>query len=161
MCVASMTRVLIRGAAAGAAGTTALNAVTYADMVLSGRRASTTPERTVEQLAAGLGLSIPGRGERRSNRVSALGALGGLLTGVGAGAALAVVHATGLRRGPLAGGVIATVGALVAGNGPMIALRVTDPRHWSAADWASDVIPHLAYGVVTGWVLENLGRGGT
>jgi len=26
---------------------------------------------------------------------------------------------------------------------------VTDPRTWSAADWISDLLPHLAYGVVT------------
>jgi len=32
----------------------------------------------------------------------------------------------------------------------------SDPRSWAAADWASDVVPHLAYGVVTAWVLEGL-----
>ena len=37
---------LLRGAAAGAAGSTALNAVTYLDMVVRGRGTSSTPERT-------------------------------------------------------------------------------------------------------------------
>ena len=38
---------MLRGAAAGAAGTTALNVVTYLDMAVRGRPASSTPERTV------------------------------------------------------------------------------------------------------------------
>lgn len=153
----SMMRMVGRGAAAGAAGTTALNAVTYVDMVVRGRPPSSTPDRTVEEVAARVGVSIPGRGTRRSNRVSALGALGGLLTGVGSGIGLAVVLAAGPRRNPLAVGGIATVAALLGGNGPMIALGVSDPRDWSAADWVADLAPHLAYGAVTGWVLARLG----
>ena len=35
------------GAAAGAAGTTALNFLTYVDMAVRGRPASSTPEKTV------------------------------------------------------------------------------------------------------------------
>jgi hypothetical protein len=34
-------------------------------------------------------------------------------------------------------------------NGPMTALRVTDPRSWVAAATGADVVPHLAYGLVT------------
>ena len=34
-------------------------------------------------------------------------------------------------------------------DGPLMALGVSDPRTWSAADWASDAAPHLAYGLVT------------
>ena len=30
-----------------------------------------------------------------------------------------------------------------AGN---VALGLTDPREWSASDWLSDLVPHLAYG---------------
>ncbi|HEV7623003.1 MAG TPA: hypothetical protein VGO26_02625 [Amnibacterium sp.] len=39
------------GSAAGADGTTALNAVAYLDMVLRARPASSTPETSVERLA--------------------------------------------------------------------------------------------------------------
>jgi hypothetical protein len=42
-----MLKHILRGVAAGAAGTTALNAVTYLDMVLRGRGASSTPEESV------------------------------------------------------------------------------------------------------------------
>jgi hypothetical protein len=46
-----MVREMLRGAAAGAAGTTVLNAVTYVDMALRARPASSTPERTVDTIA--------------------------------------------------------------------------------------------------------------
>ncbi len=47
----------------------------------------------------------------------------------------------------------ATAAVLVAGNGPMTALGITDPRTWNANSWATDVVPHLAHGVVTAHVL--------
>ena len=50
---------LIKGAMAGLAGTTALNAATYLDMVWRGRPASSTPEQVVEELAKRSGRAIP------------------------------------------------------------------------------------------------------
>jgi hypothetical protein len=41
-------------------------------------------------------------------------------------------------------------------NVPMTALGVTDPRSWGAAGWISDVVPHLAYGLVTAAVAKRL-----
>jgi hypothetical protein len=38
----------------------------------------------------------------------------------------------------------------------MSALDVTHPSEWSAADWASDVVPHLAYGLVVATTLNAL-----
>jgi len=147
---------LLAGAAAGAAGTTALNAATYLDMVWRGRPASSTPEDTVEKLAARSPLTIPGDSDTRPNRVSGLGALTGILAGVGAGAVLGVAQAAGWRPRLLPGAAVAGAAALLAGNGPMTVLGVTDPRSWSAADWISDVLPHLAYGTVAAAVLNRL-----
>lgn len=147
---------LLAGAAAGAAGTTALNAVTYLDMVWRGRPASSTPEDTVEKLAARTPLTIPGDPDTRPNRVSGLGALTGILAGVGAGALLGVMRAAGWRPGLLPSTAVAGTAALLAGNGPMTVLGVTDPRSWSVADWVSDVLPHLAYGAVAAAVLNRL-----
>lgn len=144
------------GIVAGAAGTTALNAVTYLDMVLRGRPTSSTPEDTVETISRQSSLPILGDPQKRSNRVSGLGPLMGLLGGVGTGAGLGVAHSVGCCPGPVGSGLAATVGALVGGNGPMAALGVTDPRTWAAQDWVSDVVPHLAYGVVTAYVLRRL-----
>jgi hypothetical protein len=139
---------LVRGAAAGAAGTTALNAVTYLDMVTRGRPSSSTPERTVEQLAARTGVHIPGDGTTRQNRVNGLGPLTGIAAGVGIGALVGLARALGYRSRPLVGTGLITAGVLVATNGPMTVLGVTDPRTWSAVDWISDVVPHLAYSAV-------------
>lgn len=147
---------LLIGAAAGAAGTTALNAVTYLDMVARARPVSSTPQDTVERLSEKVHIPIPGRGEARENRVAGLGPLAGLAAGVGVGALLGLAYSAGWRPGPVVGGVVATVGALVGGNGPMAVLGVTDPRTWAAEDWVSDIIPHLAYGAVTAGVLRGL-----
>lgn len=143
----------LRGAAAGAAGTTALNAVTYLDMTARARATSSTPEDTVDALAEKAGLTIPGSSEQRGNRLTSLGALTGIAAGVGVGALLGVARATGWRPRTTRTALVATMGALLAGNAPMTLLGVTDPRTWAAADWAADIVPHLAYGAVTAWTL--------
>jgi hypothetical protein len=139
---------MLRGAAAGAAGTTALNAVTYLDMTVRGRGTSSTPEDTVEKLAATAHVQIPGQGETRQNRVQGLGPLMGLAAGIGVGVLGGLARAAGYRSATPVGITLTTLGVLVVANGPMTALGVTDPRTWSATDWASDLVPHLAYGVV-------------
>ncbi len=144
----------LRGAAAGAAGSTALNAVTYLDMVGRGRAASSTPERTVEELTQRAHVAIPGDEETRQNRVQGLGPITGLVAGIGVGVLIGLARASGFRSQPLVGTLLTTLGVLVASNGPMTALGITDPRTWSATDWASDVVPHLAYGVVVTTTLE-------
>lgn len=152
----SVTGGLLRGATAGAAGTTALNVMTYADMALRGRPASSTPEQTVERLSEAAHLPIPGSDTTRSNRVAGLGPLAGITAGVGIGAALGLCRAVGWRPGLAASTVTAAVAAMAAGSAPMTALRITDPRQWSAVDWLSDIVPHAAYGMLTAWALERL-----
>ncbi|MDI3313360.1 MAG: hypothetical protein QJR12_03450 [Mycobacterium sp.] len=147
------------GAAAGAAGTTALNVITYADMAVRGRPASTTPERTVDALAKLVHLTIPGTGDVQANRISGLGALTGYTAGIGIGVLLGLAYGLGWRPGPLVATLVATGGALIGTNGPMIALGVTDPRTWGAVGWISDVVPHFGYGLVTALVLHHLDRG--
>jgi hypothetical protein len=149
---------LLRGAAAGAAGTTALNAVTYLDMAVRGRGTSSTPQDTVENLAERAHLRIPGGDEARSNRLQGLGSLMGLLTGVGVGTAAGLARATGYHPGRVAGTAVTTLGALVTANGPMTALGITDPRGWSATDWLSDVLPHVAFGLVVATTMDAFDR---
>ena len=148
----------LRGAAAGAAGTTALNAVTYLDMTVRGRPSSATPERTVEKLAEKAHVPIPGDGDRRQNRLQGLGPVTGLVAGVGGGVVVGLVRAAGYRSQPLVGTLLTTLGVLVAANGPMTVLGITDPRTWSAIDWASDVVPHLAYGAVVKTTMDAFDR---
>lgn len=142
-------RQILVGAAAGAAGTTALNAVTYLDMALRGRPASDTPQRTAERLAELAGLPLPDDPAQREARLTGIGALAGIGTGVGVGAAYGLLHGLGIRLPVKVGSVAVTAMVLVAANGPMVLLGLTDPRKWSATDWASDVIPHAAFGAAT------------
>ena len=145
---------VLRGAAAGAAGSTALNAVTYLDMTVRGRGSSSTPEDTVEALAEKAHVEIPGDEETRSNRLQGLGPITGLVAGVGVGVVAGLARAAGFRTPALVGTALTTVGVLVAANGPMTALGITDPRTWSATDWVSDVVPHLAYAAVVRTTLD-------
>ena len=149
---------LLRGAAAGAAGTTALNVTAYGDMAVRGRPASTTPEQTVEKLAGRAHVSVPGAPERRQNRVEGLGAMTGLAAGVGIGALVGMIRALGYRSRPLVGTGLITAGVLAATNGPMTVLGVTDPRTWSRVDWISDVVPHLAYAAVVKATMDAFDR---
>jgi len=149
---------VLRGAAAGAAGTTALNAVTYLDMTFRGRGTSSTPEQTVEALAEKVHVQIPGDEETRSNRVQGLGPLTGLAAGIGAGVLAGLLRAAGFRPTLLVGTLQSTLTVLIGSNGPMTVLGITDPRTWSATDWVSDVVPHAAYGVVTHATLAAFDR---
>lgn len=151
-----LLRGIAAGAAAGAAGTTALNAVTYLDMAARGRPASSTPEDTVERLSERTHLRVPGDAQSRRNRLAGLGPLMGLLAGLGAGAAVGAARAVGWPRGFKGSFAMATIVALAVGNGPMTLLRITDPGRWSASDWASDVVPHVAYGAVAAATMVGL-----
>jgi hypothetical protein len=140
---------VLHGAVAGAAGTTALNGVTYLDMAVRGRPASDTPQQAVEAMANRSGHPIPGDGEERQNRLTGLGSLGGTATGMAIGIIAGLVR-PGLTRLP---GPVAAVGlglaAMALTDGSLVRLGLTDPRKWSATDWTSDVVPHLAYGAMT------------
>ena len=146
------------GALAGAAGTTALNAATYLDMAVRGRPSSSTPQDTAEQLASRAGVGIPGDEETRQNRLSGLGPLFGAATGVGVGALFGLVRWAGVRLpAPVAAAVVGAT-AMLASDGTMTALGVTDPKEWDANSWVSDALPHLAYGAVTVATLGGLDR---
>jgi hypothetical protein len=149
---------MLRGAAAGAAGTTALNAVTSLDMAVRGRPTSSTPEDTVEKLADRAHLSIPGDEQTRENRKQGLGPLMGLAAGAGVGVLGGLARASGYRSSKPVAIALTTLGVLVAANGPMTVLGVTDPRTWSRTDWISDVVPHLAYGAVVTTTMDAFDR---
>lgn len=149
-----MLRGILLGAAAGAVGTFALNVATYADMVLRGRPSSETPAKVAGILTdrAGIDLSA-GQGEAAKeqvqNRQQGLGALFGFGTGLGVGAAYGLL-APLLRWAPrpLVGAALG-LAAMAASDVPIARLGVSDPATWSPTDWASDAIPHLAYGLFT------------
>lgn len=156
-----MRNTLLAGSAAGTAGTAALDAVSYLDMLVRARPASTTPEEAARRVAEALHLSLSASGsvsDAAANRRTALGALLGLAAGLTTGVAFGLVRPR-LGRVPLAvlgvgAGLVANIGT----TGPMVLLGVTDPRTWSASSWLSDVFPHLAYGLTTAGSFELMWR---
>jgi hypothetical protein len=146
-------RTITRGVVAGAAATTALNAVTYIDMAVRGRPPSSTPEQSVQKLADATHIGL-GEGQKAENRKAGLGPLLGYATGVGVAVAYAFL-ARGRRLPWPVSAAALTAMAMVGANAPMTVTGITDPRRWSAADWASDVVPHLAYGLAAAAVYDR------
>lgn len=149
-----MMRAIVRGAVAGAAGTTALNAVTYTDMAVRGRPTSELPEKAVEKVSEMTGHPLPEDGKRQ-NRLQGLGPLGGIATGVGVGIAAGMLRPLLSRLPSVLGAALVGGAAMAATDLSLARLRLTDPAQWSTADWASDALPHLAYGVVTYLVADH------
>src|SRR5690606_41446910 len=99
-------------------GNRALSAVRYLGMAVRGRPASVTPQRTVEALARRVGAPLPGEGETRANRLTGLGALAGIATGVGVGAVLGLARWYGWRPPRALGAAPAGAGAVAGRGGP-------------------------------------------
>ena len=143
---------------AGAAGTTALNAVAYLDMAWRGRPPSSIPQQSVEELARRAGREIPGTGAERENRLEGLGALAGIATGLAVGTAAGELRAVVLRLGPVLGPVLLGGAAMAATDVSLTRLGLTDPREWDATAWLSDAGPHLAFGVISYAALRAMSR---
>jgi hypothetical protein len=142
------------GIAAGAVGTVALNATTYADMTLRGRPSSSVPSQVVERLAAKVGVDLSGEDETTQNRKSGLGALSGYVVGLGVGTAYGLVRPL-LGEVPVGrAGVVLGLAAMAGSDVPAAALGVTNPAEWGASSWASDIVPHLAYGLAAAIAYE-------
>ena len=142
----SLIRAAVRGAAAGAVGTTALDAVTYLDMAVRGRPASDIPQQAIETMASRAGHPVPGTGEQKQNRLAGLGSLGGIATGVGVGTLTGICRPVLFRLPPPVAALAIGAVAMIVANGSLVRLGLTDPRKWSRSDWLSDLVPHVAYG---------------
>jgi hypothetical protein len=151
----------MRGAVAGAVGKVALDAVTYLDMLVTGRPPSDLPERAAAGMVARFGIDLSGDMDlsgdidlsgdgARAHRRTGLAALMGYGTGLAMGAAYGAVRgevAAGYRW-PAEGfsvGLAAMAGTAV----PSTLSGLTDPRRWGLRGWMEDIVPHLAYGLAT------------
>lgn len=151
-----MLRQVWYGVMAGAVGSTALNMVTYADMALRGRTASSVPDDLVGAMAdqAGLDLGADAQNAKQAketaeNRKSGLGALLGYVTGLEVGAAYGALRPV-LHEVPLPLlGTAAGITAMAASDVTSTAFGVTDPRTWGAQDWLLDLGVHVVYGLAT------------
>ncbi|WP_222266088.1 hypothetical protein [Modestobacter marinus] len=151
-----MTGTFARGLIAGAAGTTALSAATYLDMAWRGRPPSTLPAETADALAEAAGRPVTGRGDTREARRTGLGALSGIGSGLGVGLLASVARSAGVRFPAPVGAVVTGAASMAAADLPAAALSVGDPRRWTAAEWAGDAAPHLAYGAAVQAVISSL-----
>lgn len=165
-----MANRIVAGLVAGAAGTLALNVAGYVDMLVRGRPASRVPADVAGKLADEIGLPLdfdiespaPDADEdddgdvdsRLASRQEALGALLGYANGLGIGAVYGLIRLV-LPRPPtwLAGAALGSL-AMAASDYPAAKLGLTDPQTWSREDWMADVVPHMAFGVVTAAVFE-------
>lgn len=157
-----MLRHAALGAIAGAAGNLALEIVTYGDMLARGRASSGVPATMAGLLADRLGieqLATETTGEEAENRRTAAGALLGYGLGVGLGALYGLARsAAGERVSTPLAGVGVGLAAMAAADGSYALSGASDPREWSAADWVSDLIPHVIYGLVTVAAYEKIAR---
>ncbi|MBW3631673.1 MAG: hypothetical protein KY456_01460 [Chloroflexi bacterium] len=149
------------GAVAGAAGNLTLEVVTYGAMLLRGRSPSGVPANMAGILADHLGidpLSSKTTGEQAENRRSAAGALLGYALGVGLGSAYGLVRPVlGGVSTPLAGIAVGLL-AMTAADTSYGVTGVSDPTTWSTADWVSDLVPHVVYGLVTVATYESIAQ---
>ncbi|MGW0084618.1 hypothetical protein [Streptomyces sp. NPDC003393] len=147
---------ITKGLLAGAAGTLALDVVSYGDILLRGRSASGLPAQVADRLADRAQVPL-GEGEEKDNRAQAVGALLGYVNGVGTGVAYGLLRH---RRPALptgAAGPLLAVAAMAGSIAPAAALGLTDPTSWDLISWVSDVVPHLAYGLTTAAAYRAMG----
>ena len=140
-----MNRPLLAGLVAGAAGTAALNVITYLDMTVRGRPASEMPAKAAGELAGDSHLPL-GDEPAGGNRREGLAALLGYATGLGVGAGYGLLRQRVRVPVPIAA-VLLGGAAMIGSDAPMTALGLTDPRTWPASSWAADLVPHAAYGL--------------
>jgi len=152
-----MLRRVAHGAAAGAVGALALDAVSYLDMLSRGRAPSELPAQAAGKLADRVGLDL-GDGEPAGQRRAALGALLGYATGVAVGIGYGLVRGRRSRvPWPAAGMTVGAVAMAVAAA-PLTAQGLTDPREWGVQGWLADIVPHAAYGLATALTYESLAQ---
>lgn len=145
---------ILHGVAAAAAGTAVLNASTYADMAIRDRPPSKLPKKMVVALAERAGIPPP-QGPRRTAYASLLGYMDGFATG-----ALYGMVRPRMRGVPwFLAGIGLGAFTFVLSEGTATAMGQTDPREWSGASWAADIISRCMYGWVTALTFEQLQGG--
>ncbi len=76
---------------------------------------------------------------------------------IGAAYGLARPHLGEVSK--LRAGIVLCLAAMAGSDGPATALGVTDPRQWGLNSWLSDIVPHLAYGLVTAATYDAIAQG--
>jgi hypothetical protein len=149
---------LLRGLISGAAGTVAINVVTYGDMLARGRAPSRVPERAAERLASLAGSAIlTGDGEREMHRRCAAGALLGYADGLCTGAAYGALKHTIPGLWWPVGATLLFAWTLLGAEGIATRLGATNLFEWTLTEWIEDAIPRAFFAAVTALAYEALG----
>jgi hypothetical protein len=82
-------------------------------------------------------------------RASGLGALMGFGVGLGVGTAYGALRLSLPQLPVPLAGILLGAAAMAASDVPSIKLDVTNPAEWGTSGWLADIVPHLAYGLVT------------
>ena len=138
----------VRGMLAGAAGTAMLNLTTYADVVVRDRPPSPLPEKVIGAIAKNADIG--------ANRKTGLGALLGYFDGLGAGMLFGAIRPYARGVPWQVAGIALGVFTAVLSEGSATALKQTDPRRWTAADWIADMVPRCIYGWTTCVAFDNM-----
>ena len=141
---------LTAGVIAGAAGATALNAVTYLDQTIQGDAATSSPASGAPAAAASELTGVD------ATRAAGLGPLGGLAIGLGVGAVAGLTRGANATPPPLVAAVVTGVAAMLVGDGVAVATGTAESDWASPAKLLRNLVPHLAYGVVTGAALHRM-----
>jgi hypothetical protein len=152
-----MLRTILSGAIAGAAGELVLNVVSYGDMLVRARPASSMPGTVAGKMAdlAGVEFAKPGeRPDKAEIRKEATGALLGYVVAITTAVAYALLRRAGLRLPVPVGGLGMAAAATLVSDSTATALGATDPRTWGVSGWLSDIIPHASYGLAAAAALE-------
>ncbi|HEY5426386.1 MAG TPA: hypothetical protein VIJ77_07540 [Candidatus Tumulicola sp.] len=149
------------GALAGAAGTAALDVVTYADMALRGRPPSGLPDKMARKLADLAGCEEFAKpadqlSDRMKQRRAGIAALLGYADGFGTGAIVGLMRPA-LRDVPLfwAGIGVGALGMIMS-EGAATVLGQTDPLKWPFSSWVEDIVPRCVYGWITCIVFDAM-----
>jgi hypothetical protein len=129
-------------------------------MVIRARPESEMPAKAAEMLADQAGRPIVGDDTERENRREGLGALLGIANGLSVGVGVGLLGPVLVRLPRLIAGTLVGAAAMAASDVPMVSMGLTDPKTWSRADWVTDAVPHVVYGMAAIAALRALhGRG--
>ena len=137
-----MLRRIVLGAAAGATGLVALNIITYADMAVRGRPASSTPAEIAGKIMVRVGVDRDSEDddEKAGNRKTGIGSLMGYVTGLGAGILYGALRVFTTKVPIPVAGIGPGAAAKAGSDVPIAALGVSGPSTWHRVDWLSDAV---------------------
>ena len=154
----SLASTITGGIVAGAVGTFALDASTYADIALRGRPPSEVPEKVAQRFIEQAGIDLGDDPESAKNRRSGIATLLGYATGISGGIAYGLARRRFSRTSTATLGLGLGFGVMAVTDTSSTLAGATDPRTWGVSGWLADAFFHAIYGVVTASTFDSWSR---